>query len=228
MIVGNGLIASAFNSHFGTDHRIIVFASGVSNSRENRADVFVREREMLKETLHRNNKFVLYFSTCSVNDPELGDTPYVTHKKEMEEFVRSSKDYAIFRLPQVVGRTSNPNTLTNYLYTQIASGASFQVWRRAQRNLIDVDDVASIVNHLVRTSRAHRITTNIACPFSTYVPQLVEIFEKTLHKTANYTILDAGGAYTIESHLSNEIGKQIGIDFDELYLERLIRKYYGA
>lgn len=159
MIVGNGMIASAFKSYFGDDPDVIVFASGVSNSRENRGEEFLREKKMLMECMSYE-KFTFYFSTCSVNDPELLDAPYVVHKKEMETLVRSAKDYAIFRLPQVVGKTPNPNTLTNYLYRQIMSGSNFKVWRHATRNLIDVDDVASIVSYLVRASLASGVTTN--------------------------------------------------------------------
>lgn len=75
MIVGNGLIASAFSSYFRDDPNVVVFASGVSNSRECRGEAFQRERQMLMDAL-RLEKFMLYFSTCSVNDPELLDTPY--------------------------------------------------------------------------------------------------------------------------------------------------------
>jgi nucleoside-diphosphate-sugar epimerase len=226
MIVGSGLIASAFIPYFLDDADVVVFASGVSNSRECRSEAFLRERQLLMDAL-RHERFILYFSTCSVSDAELLDTPYVVHKKEMESLVHSSKDYVIFRLPQAVGKTSNSNTLTNYFYKQIMSGAHFQVWRHARRNIIDVDDVALIVTHLVRNSLVNRITTNIACPFSVSIPQLVSIFECVLGKKSNYTFVEAGSAYLIDSSLATEAASQIGIDFDDVYIENLIRKYYG-
>lgn len=226
MIIGNGLIASAFNPYFVDDPKVIVFASGVSNSQENRGTEFLREKQMLMECMSCK-KFIVYFSTCSVNDPELLDAPYVIHKKEMETIVRSAKDYAIFRLPQVVGKTPNPNTLTNYLYRQIMSGSNFKVWRHATRNLIDVDDVASIVSYLVRASLASGITTNIASPFTISIPQLVSVFEFVLDKKANCTLIDVGGAYTVDSILATEAANHSGVDFDEAYIEKLIRKYYG-
>jgi nucleoside-diphosphate-sugar epimerase len=226
MIIGNGLIATAFKPYFGDDSEVVVFASGVSNSREIRKEAFLRERQMLMDAL-RYARFMLYFSTCSVNDPELFDTPYVIHKKEMEILVSSSKDYAIFRLPQLVGITPNINTLTNYLYMQIMSGTHFQIWRHARRNLIDIDDVASIITHLLRDSLAARITANIACPFSISILHLVNIFELVLGKKANYAFVEGGGAYSIDSSLATEAASQIGIDFDDVYIENLIRKYYG-
>ena len=226
MIIGHGLIASAFNSYFINDQNVIVFASGVSNSRENRSEAFLRERRMLMDALSYE-KFILYFSTCSVDDPELFDSPYVMHKKEMETLVCSAKDYAIFRLPQVVGKTTNPNTLSNYINKQIMSEESFQVWRHAKRNLIDIKDVVSIVIQLIQVTRVNRITINIACPFSISIPKLVNIFESVLGKKASYMLVEAGGGYAIEVDMAIDTANQIGICFDDVYIENLIRRYYG-
>lgn len=226
MIIGNGLIAQSFIRYFGDDPNVIVFASGVSNSREFRNEAFLRERRMLVEALSRQQK-LLYFSTCSIDDPELQNTPYVMHKKEMEALVCSVRGCYVFRLPQIVGRTPNPNTLTNYLYRKIMSGDSFQVWRHAKRNLIDVDDVALIVSYLVRTSVVNRSAINIASPFSITIPYLISVFESVLGKKANYVLIDAGGSYSIDSSLATEAASQLGINFDSTYVERLIRKYYG-
>ncbi len=226
MIVGNGLVATALNSYFMDDPDVLVFASGVSNSRENRSEAFLRERQMLIRALC-DKKFTLYFSTCSVNDSELIDSPYVIHKNEMETLVRSSGDYAIFRLPQVIGKTQNPNTLANYLYKHIISEAHFQIWRHARRNIIDVDDVASIITYLVKTNGIKGVTINIACPFSISIPQLVKTFELVTGKKANYSFVEGGGRYSIDSNLATEVAKKIGVNFDDTYIEKLIRKYYG-
>ncbi len=98
MIIGNGLLAQAFSPVFANDAHVIAFASGVSNSRETRAEAFARERELLTSTLERE-KFILYFSTCSVHDPELAESPYVRHKIDMEHLVCNAAQKAIFRLP---------------------------------------------------------------------------------------------------------------------------------
>lgn len=226
MILGNGLIASAFNPYFSDDESVVVFASGVSNSRETRTEAFLRERQMLLDAMQRE-RFLLYFSTCSVNDPELADAPYVIHKKEMEKLVRSTKEHAIFRLPQIVGKTPNPNTLTNYFHRQIVSGTHFQVWRHAKRNLIDIDDVTSIITHFMRNSLGNRVTENIATPLSISIPRLVEIFELVTKKKANCSIIDAGGSYSIDSVRTVALADQVGITFDDSYVEAIIRKYYG-
>lgn len=226
MIIGNGLIAKAFSPYFGNDSNIVVFASGVSNSRETSEAAFHREWELLVDALSKK-KFIVYFGTCSVNDLELANTPYVIHKKEMEGLVSASESYVIFRLPQVVGNTPNTHTLTNYIYEQIMSGSPFQIWRNAKRNFIDIDHVALIVSHLVKTTQVNRITTSVACPFSTSIHQLVSMFELVLGKIGNYTFVEAGSAYSIDTSVTTKVASQVGIDFDEYYLENLIRKYYG-
>ncbi len=225
MIIGNGLIASSFHPHFENNADVIIFASGVSNSRETNPAAFQREERLLMNAL-ASKKYLVYFSTCSLSDPELQQSPYVMHKIKIEELVRSSKGYAIFRLTQVVGKTSNPHTLTNYLYQHITSDTPFQIWRHAKRNLIDVDDVVSIATYLIQSPRMSRITENIACPFSIGIDELVRIFEHVLRKKAVYTLKDAGGAYAIDTRLATAAAKNISIDFNENYTEKLLRKYY--
>jgi nucleoside-diphosphate-sugar epimerase len=227
MIVGDGLIATVFRPYFFEDSEIILFASGVSNSREVCKKSFLRENAMLVEAL-RLEKLICYFSSCSVNDPELYDAPYVVHKRAMEALVSSAKDYVIFRLPQVVGRTPNPNTLTNYIHHKIMSGEQIHVWKHAKRNLIDVDDVALIVNYLVRNVSVNKVTLNVASPDSISIDTLVSIFELVLNKKAHYDLVDAGGAYPIDIGLTNAVANQAGVKFDDSYIERLIRKYYGT
>jgi len=226
MIIGNGLLAQAFAPVFADDAHVIVFASGVSNSRETRAEAFARERELLTATLEMG-KFILYFSTCSMHDPELAESPYVRHKIDMEHLVGSAAQKAIFRLPQVVGHTPNPNTLTNYLHRQISTRSPFHIWQHARRNLIDVSDVASIVTYLVKNHQADGIITNIACPFSIAIPDLVRIFEEILDIHAVCDTVDAGASYDIDASLAIETAPQVGVCFDQHYVRNLIRKYYA-
>jgi nucleoside-diphosphate-sugar epimerase len=220
-------MAQAFSPGFANDPQVIVFASGVSYSREIRAEQFTREKNLLKAALAAQ-KFILYFSTCSVYDPELAQSPYVRHKIEMEQLVCDGEGRkAIWRLPQVVGRSTNPHTLTNYLYRQISTGAPFQVWLNARRNLIDVCDVVNIVNHMVREPQADSVIMDIACPFSVSVLELVKIFEAVLDKKANYDTVAAGGEYTIDAGLAIAVAAKAGVAFDDQYVNNLIRKYYA-
>lgn len=227
MIVGTGLLARTFDPYFAGDPNVIVFASGVSNSRETRIEQFARERQLLTAAL-AEQKTLVYFSTCSVNDPELAQSAYVQHKLEMERMVLvGARKSHIFRLPQVVGACANPHTLTNYLHHQITSGVRFQVWLNARRNLIDASDVAVIAAHIIGKHSADNNNTNIACPFSVSILELVQTFETALDKNANYDTVDAGAGYAIDTRLAEAAAKACGIIFDGDYVNNLIRKYYA-
>ncbi|WP_284757514.1 NAD-dependent epimerase/dehydratase family protein [Agrobacterium sp. fls2-241-TYG-188a] len=227
MIVGSGLVAKAFLPYFADDAAITVFASGVSNSSETRAEEFLREETLLRRALERAST-LFYFGSCSVLDPEMAETPYVKHKLRMEALVGAASGRAIFRLPQVVGRSSNPHLLTNFLYEHVSSGRHFKVWRHARRNLIDVDDVATIVTHLVQTGRVEGGIYNIASPFSVAIVDIVQAFELVLGRRADYSVGENGAAYNIDVPEVLEAASELGISFDHGYIVRTFRKYYGS
>jgi nucleoside-diphosphate-sugar epimerase len=227
MIIGNGLMAKAFSPFFADDPEIVVFASGVSNSAENRCEAFAREAGLLQAACALGKKLV-YFSTCSIHDPELSHSPYVLHKIAMEQQVASLPHFAILRLPQVVGHTPNPHTLSNFLYRQIIAGQAFPVWRNARRNLIDVDDVVKIASWLIRHHEADDIITNIACPMSVEILTLVAIFEEVLGVSAHCHIVEAGAQYAIDNALACAVAPLAGVEFGDFYVRNLVRKYYAA
>ncbi len=228
MIVGNGMIAAAFAPAFAHRADLAVFASGVSNSGERSPEPFRREEEQLRAVLSEKPGCVVYFGTCSVDDPEQRDSPYVRHKVRMEDLVRASGHFVVLRLPQVVGHTRNPFTLTNYLYTQISTRRRFSVWTHARRNIIDVDDVARIGGYML-DSPAHRDRiVNVASPESTPVVELVAAFERVLGVTADFDRTERGGQYEIEVADCLEVAGRVGVRFGPDYLDRLLEKYYGA
>ena len=62
MIIGNGLRAKAFNS-YGNDNKLLIFASGVSNSNETSSKAFDREKKLLLDALNnQSGKKFIYFS----------------------------------------------------------------------------------------------------------------------------------------------------------------------
>lgn len=227
MIVGNGFLAAAFAPRFASDRALTLFASGVSNSRETRQTEFDRECDLLQHTLQAA-PVLLYCSTCSVHDPELSRSPYVQHKLAMEQLIqRAGPQHAIVRLPQVVGFSANPHTLTNYLYRQISAGERFQLWLQARRNLIDVTDVVAIVSHLIDTRQIAGASLNVACPFSVLVLDIVRAFEALLGVAAVYEPVPAGADYPIDTTITQAAAAQMGLVFDDHYIDKLIRKYYG-
>ena len=228
MIVGTGLLATALARRYADDETVLVFASGVSNSKETRVTEFAREADLLRATAESYSKaHFVYFSTCSIDDPDRSASPYVQHKIAMELCVGAFPSHSIFRLPQVVGKTDNPNTLANFLYLKIVSGEHFTVWTEAWRHLIDVADVGLIAEAMINRYEYHGRPVNIACTYPTKMPQLVEIFERVLRRTAVCELVPRGEGSVINVGDTREIMKSCGIEFDAGYVERTIGKYYA-
>jgi nucleoside-diphosphate-sugar epimerase len=228
MIVGGGMLARAFESY--RDHsKIVILASGVSDSTVTDVAQFERETTLLVKTLDKQcNKLFVYFSTCSVVDPELSASPYVSHKLKMEALIRTqSSNHLIVRLPQVVGHGGNKNTLTNRLYASIRDCKRFELWRNAYRYIIDVDDVSAVANYMIdRSEYSNRIVNIASCQFSVF--DIVRALENVTRRSATYIEVDKGASYHIDCYEAHKIAKLLNIQFDNAYLERVIRKYYAS
>ena len=144
MIIGKGLIASAFELTKENYLDYIIFASGVSSSRENNDDEYNREKELIIETIKQNKGFkFIYFSSISVNVNK-----YFEHKLKMENIIKEyTSNYIIFRIPQVVGRIGNPNNLVNHIKNCILNGNEIMTNNYVERALLDVEDLVMIVNY---------------------------------------------------------------------------------
>lgn len=229
MIIGSGLLARAFSPAFSQRGDVCVYAAGVSNSSCTDEQEFARERERLSAALQQAKMadVFVYFGTCSVADPEAQQTPYVKHKLAMETLVAQHPRRLILRLPQVAGRTPNPHTLLNYLYARISRSESFQLWRNARRNIIDVDDVAAVAKRLIADPADRNVTLNIANPVSYPMPDIVRAMEKATGKRAVCEIVERGSGYAIDVAPILPLLDDAGVKFGPGYLERVLDKYYG-
>lgn len=229
MVIGNGLVARSFGS-YAEDNRFLIFASGVSNSKSSTDADFKREENLLRQHIQADaGKILVYFSTTSVEDPDLQQTAYVQHKLNMEELIRTNVDkYAIFRLSNLAGRSDNPNTILNYFYQHISQGIPFQLWQRSERNIIDVEDVFRIADHLLQHHLAINRTLNIANTESYPVTYIVKSIEDFCGKKGIYTLADKGGPVTIDTHAIAAVCRQLDIHFEEGYLTDILKKYYTA
>lgn len=224
MIIGNGLLAQGFSKRFGHRDDVVIFASGVSNSQEQRPAEFARERDLLCNSLGGSNARLVYFGSCGVAGSE--DTPYMRHKREMESRVLERDGSQVLRLPQVVGATGNPNTLTNFLHARVSNQEPFTVWAQAERNLIDIDDIVAIGSALIEQPPTDAPVISIASARSLTMPELVKIFERVLGKRAQASFIDRGDRLPIDSAIAVHTASRLGIDLGEGYVESLIRKYY--
>ncbi|MFI5294008.1 MAG: NAD-dependent epimerase/dehydratase family protein [Thermodesulfovibrionales bacterium] len=229
MVIGSGMMAGAFTSSLGDAPSICVYAAGVSNSGSSDHREFERELIRLRAAVeqYRTAKLFLYFGTCSVNDPVVRLSPYVQHKLKMEQLVMTHPGHLIVRLPQVAGPTSNPHTLLNYIFARISRGERFQVWKNAQRNIIDIDDVVRIIVDLALVEGARGERINVANFSNIDMPDLVEIMERVIGKKALCDYVEKGAPYMIDTRRINAITKRCGISFDPQYTEQVFMKYYG-
>ena len=220
-------MARAF-SFYELSPEVLVFASGISDSQEKSEAAFQREEQLLRKCLATTSDLIfVYFSTCSIYDQTLKESEYVKHKIRMEEVIRRhAKKYLIFRVTQAVGKTTS-KTLVNYLFNMIRSGQRFEVWSKAYRNLIDCEDVFRICSYIIERRKYINRTINVASTQDVPVPRIVEIVEGVLNKKANYLLIDKGSDYAIDLAEMLPIVKEIGLEFDDLYPERVIRKYFG-
>ena len=226
MVVGSGLLASAFKSYTSKDD-IIIFASGVSNSKCTDPKQFQREINLV-ESFKDSSKLFIYFSTSSVDDPFIGDSSYIRHKLDVEEFVRANfQKYLIVRLPNVVGFTKNSNTLTNYIYNSVCGNLRIELQENANRYLIDVDDIYLYINGLILNEPDLNLTVNLIVAEKCSVLNIVNCFEVYLGKTIEKVILkNQGGNYTL--HLDPIFKKHglVELRNGEEYLNEILRKYY--
>ncbi|XPV67643.1 MAG: hypothetical protein ACNI25_09975 [Halarcobacter sp.] len=225
MIVGNGLIAKEF-LEYSNSKNILIFASGVSNSKEERVDEFLREENLLRKKLEENKniKFI-YFSTCSIYDNYFESSKYCQHKLKMENIIiKKSNNYNIFRVPQIVG-FNNKNQLVGYLYNKIKNKDSFDLYD-IERNLIDVSDMKNIVKNLIVDESYNNSIINIAYPSNIKVKTLVEQISIILNIEPKYNLITMPGDFNIDVEKINNIIEKLNI-CKENYVEKLLRKYYS-
>ncbi|MFC3657807.1 hypothetical protein FZ025_05545 [Xanthomonas hyacinthi] len=228
MIVGRGLLASAFDAHAIEALETTLFASGVSNSNETDPSAYAREQALLEEHLAAATGMFVYFSTCSIEDPDRGNGHYGRHKVRMEQkVIERGGDYLVLRLPQVVGLTGNPHTLTNFLANRLRSGEPIPMWSGAVRCLIDVEHVAAITMSLLRSSGLRQVLATLAPPEVITMPELVDAMESIMGLTARREIVERKGGARPDAALMVKMAPTLGIDVSPGYTWRLLQKYYG-
>lgn len=221
MIIGNGIIANAIKSYDRED--IVFFASGVSNSLETRASEFEREFSLLKTVYEENKeKKLVYFSTLSILDQSKQDSHYVIHKKEIESYIENNiEHYLILRIGNIVGNGGNPNTLFNFLKTQIVNNNEFALHLKARRLLLDIEDISKFVeSHCMETDNK---IINFSYPYYYDLKEIINAIEKKTHKKGLYSEANDGDFYKVD--FEEDIMTFFSKISPEDYLEKLTQKY---
>ena len=217
MIIGNGLIAKAFEK-YNYDNDFLIFSSGVSNSRENRSSEFEREEKLIKEYINIDKKFI-YFSTVSVVDGSK-NSPYIQHKLNIEKIISENhNNYLIFRLPIVVGLNANKVTFFNNIKNKILNNEVIDIYN-VKRYLIDVDDLSINLPILIDDKNEKNKTINVCYDNFISVGEIVHKMEFFLKKNALKNFIDCDSNHEVDNIFFK---KKFLIDSS--YNSRLIEKY---
>ncbi len=226
MVIGNGLLAKSFSSYREKDD-VVIFASGVSDSKLTDDTAYNRELKLLIETLKSfPDKLFIYFSTCSILDSSLAQTPYITHKQHIENYIKQhASRFLVFRLSNLAGRGGNPKTILNYLVHVISHNIHFELWENSYRNVLDIDDAFTLMNYFIGSGRNNE-TINIANTQSYSAKEMVATIEDYLGKKADFSLVKKGDKFEIDTTEVKHLAGGLGINFAGDYLSTILRKYY--
>jgi nucleoside-diphosphate-sugar epimerase len=184
--------------------------------------------ELLKESVQLyNSQSLIYFSTCSIYDDQEKDAAYVQHKLHIEDYIQTKvKQYRIFRISNLAGQSSNPNTVLNFFINHIKNGVNFDLWTNACRNIIDIDHVYLVIDLILKNDLFPNQVINIANPVNYPVKKIITAIETFLHVKSNYIEIEKGTCFEIDTSSIQQIIQKMGIQFDQEYLEELLQKYY--
>lgn len=222
MVIGNGMLAKAFKAYI-LNPAILIFASGVSNSKEVCKSAFEREINLLK-TITADTKFI-YFSTCSIYDESLQNSLYVKHKLYMEGLIKENfKNFLIFRLPNVVGNTDNVNTFYNFFKNKIIKKEPITIQDKASRYLIDASDLSKWLPGIIEDPNQQNKIINVCLQNNESVEILVKNIAKSIGNKPNIVIAPGGTNYNIEnSFFLSFLSKKFTVS--DNYNQNLIEKY---
>jgi nucleoside-diphosphate-sugar epimerase len=228
MIIGSGVIANRFKD-CSLQSKYLIFAGSVNDSSIQDKNIIQAEEKAVTDALSEyNDSTFVYFSSCSILDPEAVHAPYVQHKVNMEKLIQSSaKSFLIFRLPQVMGFLDAKSSLVNFLVEAIGNQKKFELWCNAQKNIIDIDDVYEIVVEVLKRGILTKKIVNIASSHQTSVIQLVNEIEKFLGLNANYILVNKGTSYDLDISAIKPVLSDLNIDFGEAYIQIGLNKYFG-
>jgi nucleoside-diphosphate-sugar epimerase len=221
------MLAKAFRAFEGSDE-ILIFASGTADSLETRPSEFLREEELLARTRDRcPDSLLVYMSSCSLADPDRGETPYVQHKRRMEQLLeRDGRPYLILRLPVVIGNSNLAKTLPFFIRDQILGRRELAVWTGAVRYPIDIDDAVRIAAAVIADPALRNRRVDIALrPYG--VPSIVRAMERVLGRSTVKRDIARGSAYALDLEVARRVAGALGIAPDEGYLGRVLAKYFA-
>ena len=228
MLIGNGVIANRF-CDYALKSNYLIFAGSINDFAINDDAAFQNEEAALQLALADNPDVpFIYFSSCSILDPEVGETPYVLHKIRMEKLLQNqAKFFLIFRLPEVVGLSGDESSLVNFLVDAISNKKPFEISAKAQKNLIDIDNVHTIADEIIKSNKYSNSIINIASTQKTSIYALIQNIEQFLGLKARFDKVEKGSDMDLDISEIQPLLSMLNINFDENYIPRALEKYFG-
>jgi len=230
-VIGNGFIAQKLKEiNFKNVNNFVVYAAGISNSKTRNLSKLKKEIHKIENFLESlsKDKIIIYISTLSALEKKPVKSLYVKNKKKIEDLIKKNlNNFIIVRFPQVVGKNSNPNTLTNYLYEKIKNKKKFFINFNTKRNLIDILDVKKVVKEILKNKKFKRKIINIRSNESLYIEQIVNILSKIIKKKPRLKILKLKSNYKNNFIYKKPKDNQFKKIFDKSnYTESVLKRYY--
>lgn len=223
MVIGKGLLGTELNNIDQDD--VVFFASGVSDSKSTNSADFNREMDLLKQSMESTHQLFVYFSTCSIDNPDVQNSMYVQFKTKVEDYIKENREnYLIVRTSNLVGKGGNMKTVINYFADHIIHNTQFDVWENAYRNVLDVVLLSKMLQYYIQYYNVN-CTITLCNTKDTKVIDIIKILEEILSKKANYKTLNKGVFFPIDHRLSLELSHQLNLE-NEMDIKNTLAKYY--
>lgn len=241
-IVGRGFLAQSLAPLADRHPHAVVLAAGVSSGGGGSPEDYAREADLLYAVLRgcRPGARLVFFSSATAgmyggpgstgreDGPIYPTTSYARHKVGLEHVVAASGgDFLILRLAHTVGAHQRAHQLLPSLVQQVRCGR-VTVFRGARRDLIDINDVVTIIDQLL-TLGAARETVNIASGFAVPVDAIVAHVEARLGAHAHKDYLDRPDDTRVSvAKLLRLVPAAAGMGFGEHYYRHAIDRHICA
>ena len=228
MIIGRGTIKDRFID-YSLNTKYLIYIEGINNYNTCSDEELIYEENAVKLAILNNpDAIFVYFSSCRILNPNLAESSYVIHKIRIENLIQKiSKNFWIFRLPQIIGLSNTNTSIINYLIDNIYNSKTFELLKYEERNLIDIDDVYDIVCKVLNGAKSFNKVINIASTHQTDTKELIKIIENFLQAKSKLTTICEDQNFEIDISYIKPILIELDINFNGDYIRTALIKYFG-
>ncbi len=230
-IIGKGFIAKNLSkiSKEIIQSKIIIYAAGISNSNtESKKDLIREINSFNKFSKINKRKKMLFISTADVTNNLKNRSKYVKNKIKIEKSIKKNfKNFIIVRIPQIIGKSKNKNTLINFFYNKIKSRKTIKLLLNVDRNLLDIDDIIKMIKVIIMNNKINKKVITLSNKYFIQPIDIIKIFEKTLKIKAKYNFKKTKKQnWNLHFKKNIKYFSNAKIKFDKYYFSKTIKKYY--